>query len=461
MGIILSALGYGILKYVEHKLVDSIELTLRTTADGIIERRFTPNPLTGRNPFQNRDQIDRIMEQMLGGRGLRMHGFLINVNKDQSKLSQKSTTKVNFPTSRGAVIRARNGESTYENILRKDGVLFRLLSVPILNAGQFTGEIVKVGVSLQETKDTLKNLSYVLWIAIPIALFLSMIVGYILTRQSLQSVKVITQTTNLITSSDLKNRIPLPDAHDEIFELSTTVNKMLDRLEDSFTRQQHFSGNVSHELRTSLAVLRGESELALRRTRSPEEYKKALDNIMIESKHMAEIVENLLLLSRAKSGKLQIDREKFNLELFIEKIIENLDDMIQEKKIKVNIHVSGIPDLFVSKSYFNIILQNLIMNAVKHSKPEQSIIIQKNDSDKWHEIEIIDNGHGIPGKDLPFIFDSFYRADTARNRSAGGAGIGLSLTKALTELHNGKVGVVSEIGKGSSFKVYLPISNET
>ena len=101
------------------------------------------------------------------------------------------------------------------------------------------------------------------------------------------------------------------------------------------------------------------------------------------------------------------------------------------------------------------------MNAVKHSKPEQHVYIKKSDSKDWHKIEIVDQGHGIPEKDLPFIFDSFYRADTARNRSAGGAGIGLSLTKALTELHGGEVGVSSQIGKGSNFKVYLPISSET
>ena len=457
MGLILAALGYGVLKYVEHKLVDSIEITLRTTADGIIERRFTPHPLTGKNPFQNQfDQIERIIEQIQGRNRIRMYGVLINVNNKQSKVAQRATKRVNFSNSKNSIVRARNGNSTFENILGTDGSLYRLLTVPILSAGQFTGELVKVGVSLEETKTTLKNLSYVLWLAVPIALLLSMLVGYFLTRQSLQSVKAISNAANQITSSDLKNRIPLPEANDEIYDLSTTINKMLNRLEDSFTRQQHFSGNVSHELRTSLAVLRGESELALRRERTSEEYQFSLKNIMVESKHMHEIVENLLLLSRAKIGKLQLDKETFQLESLVDKIIETTSDMVAEKKVNIKTDIEGIKELFVSKAYFTIALQNLIINAIKHSKEDHEVVVSKHDTKDWHEIQVVDQGHGIPEKDLPYIFDSVYRADTARNRSAGGAGIGLSLTKALVELHGGKVSVSSELGKGSTFKILLP-----
>ena len=288
-------------------------------------------------------------------------------------------------------------------------------------------------------------------------MLLSILCGYWVTRRSIRPVKKITQAAAKLHIDDLSNRLPLPFANDELRELTETFNSMLDRLEDSFKRHKRFTGDVSHELRTSLAVLRGEAQLALRRERDMNYYRDSMATILEESTHMSKIVEDLLLLSRAQSKSVVMQWDPIDMAQFIKDLKNSLKPIFQEKNIRLNIYEDkSIRDFLGSSNYLHIALKNILQNAAKHSQPDSQVDMTIfRDMENKLVFRISDKGEGIPDEALPYIFDSFFRADTARNRKLGGAGVGLSLALALVKLHNGTIQVESKNGNGATFIVTI------
>jgi signal transduction histidine kinase len=255
-------------------------------------------------------------------------------------------------------------------------------------------------------------------------------------------------------------RLRLPRARDEIRDLSQTFNSMLDRLQDAFTRMKRFAGDVSHELRTPLTVLRGEAELALRKERTCEEYRETLHIIAREAINMTAIVEDLLLLARAQSKSVAMNWERLSLCDFVNVLHDSVKGYFAEKNVTLSVQQCADLKFFASMTYLNLALKNVLLNAAKHSPCGSTVELSVDCDDKMIRFSVTDQGEGIPKEALPYIFDAFYRADTARNRAAGGTGIGLSLAQALVSLHDGKVEVDSEVNKGSCFRILIPFRSE-
>jgi signal transduction histidine kinase len=254
-------------------------------------------------------------------------------------------------------------------------------------------------------------------------------------------------------------RLPIPAANDELRELSLTFNEMLDRLEEAVQRLRRFTGDVSHELRTPLAVLRGEAELALRRERTPEQYKESLQSIKSEACHMTTIIEDLLLLARAESKSLAINWVNINPHDFAYQVNSYAASSLEKKKVRLKCTVlNSVPDFSASSNLLALAVNNLLTNAIKHSEEGGEVLLNISDEPGHILFEVVDRGEGISLEAQPYVFDSFYRADTARNRAAGGVGIGLSLTKALVKLHGGEVSVHSVAGQGAKFSIKLPLN---
>ncbi|NRA64483.1 MAG: HAMP domain-containing protein [Pseudobacteriovorax sp.] len=453
MAIIFLAIGLGVYRVVDDNIRQSIDVTLMTSAKNIrdsqlLAKRRSPSPM--RN-------WDRLFEDLFseGRTSARSFAQLI----DTSGVIQAKTRniRVRLPVSELALSRAESGLETFENVNLSSGVTLRQLTMPVTNRGRFTGELIQIGTPMTATNQTLKSVKRMLWMTSSIGLGMSIIVGYLLTMWSLRPVSRITSVAaSLGVNNDFDKRLKASPANDELNELMNAFNGMIDRIEDAFVRLRRFSGDVSHELRTPLAVLRGEAELALRRERSPEEYQEALRTIVKEAGQMSTIVEDLLLLARAQGNALQLQNRKILTDVFLDGIRESVIKKFDEKQIRLIIKNEAKAEITVSQNYFSLALQNLLFNACKHSA--EGSIVELRVSATYNEtiFEVVDYGEGIPEDSLRYIFDTFYRADTARNRGSGGVGIGLSLAKALVGMHGGKLSVSSVMGQGSTFTATLP-----
>jgi len=288
-------------------------------------------------------------------------------------------------------------------------------------------------------------------------LMVSVMFGYVLTRWSFQPVTKITKSVAALGVYDsFTERLKLPEANDELKKLVITFNEMLGRIEDAFLRLRRFTGDVSHELRTPLAVLRGEAELALRRERSPDDYKSALKLIAKESMQMSTIVEDLLLLARAQGKSIALKFEHVDTSDFLDAIRKAVKPVFDEKAINLDIKNQAHPQLYMAPNYLSIALKNILLNAAKHSNQNSHVEFTVSSTFAETKFVVKDYGEGIPEDSLPYIFDAFYRADTVRNRDKGGYGIGLSLAKALVELQNGRIFAESKRDEGACLTIVLP-----
>jgi signal transduction histidine kinase len=337
--------------------------------------------------------------------------------------------------------RAEQGLATFETWERDNKAPFRQLSMPVIVAGVFTGTLVQVGAPLDATWATLSQIRSVFYLAFPAILGVSMIAGYIMARRSLAPVDGMRRAADQLSATDLSHRLEVPNVRDELHDLAETFNRMLSRLEDAFERQRRFNSDVSHELRTPLTAIRGEAELALRRMRTSEEYKAALQAIQRESVSMGTTVEDLLLLARAETGGLPTTKSPVITTDFLEFAAGKAEQLGRSKQIQVKIASERAPKQFLAaENYLSLALGNLLSNAVKHSPEHGQVTLtcQKSSSGGL-TFTVADQGEGIPQVLLERIFDPFFRVDSARNRIAGGVGIGLSLARALAKLHGGDV----------------------
>ena len=305
--------------------------------------------------------------------------------------------------------------------------------------------------------DFLKTL---MWL-IPAVLFISTIGGWFFARASLQPVDEITRTAQDITASNLSRRLPVRKSNDEIGRLTETLNDMILRLESSFGQIRQFTADASHELRTPLTILTGELELALRSARTAEEYQEVISSALQETLRMSHVVEDLLLLSRADMGKVNLKSEVINLNEMLADLADATAILGTEKDLAIT-YRHGREVLMVEGDPARLyqMLLNLLDNAVKYTPHGGAVTLTLHKDGDCAEIRVRDTGIGISREDQKKIFNRFYRVDKARSRAQGGVGLGLSIVEWTIRAHNGTITVESEPGVGSTFIVRLPLTLE-
>lgn len=303
--------------------------------------------------------------------------------------------------------------------------------------------------SIEEALDALVR---TLLIAVPLTLLIAGGGGIFLARRVLTPVDHITRAARRIEESDLSKRIPVTTS-DELGRLAATLNQMIERLERAFKRQKQFTGDASHELRTPLAVIEAESTLSLKRERSLEEYQRSLGVIAEEANHMASIIDQLLNLARADAGKEQLEFSPVQLDECLRRICATHENACQAKEIELSVHIVSPTTVQGNAAMLTLLFTNLITNAIKYTPNGGKITCLIHREGKTAIVAISDTGIGIPAKDLPLIFDRFYRVDKARSRAEGGSGLGLAICKQIVELHSGSIMVESAPGQGSTFTV--------
>jgi len=417
--------------------------------------------------------IDQALETSMN---LKPIGKFIQVLDESGNIGRKSDNlkNVQLPISLNALKNASKGLITFETNRTIGNTPLRIMTFPVVENSHVT-KIVQIASSLEGVEDALNKLFLILIISVPSTLILASLGGQFLAHKALKPVDNITQTARMITSQNLNQRIHPPKVKDEISRLIETFNEMISRLDQSFRQMKQFSSDASHELKTPLTILKGEVEVMLRKERTSQEYEQTLRSNLEEINRMSQIVEDLLNLSKADTGEIRLNKEDVNLTEILNEVVVQMERLAKTKKLNLSatnhhqdIHIFGdalrLRELFI----------NLIENGIKYTEEGGSIhiILQKEypppvtgepdwvEREKGQFVKIIvsDTGIGIAKEDQERIFNRFFRVDKARSREQGGSGLGLSICKWIVEAHQGEIGVESELAKGSSFIVRLPLS---
>jgi len=429
-----------------------------------------------------RDQIDRSLDEaaVVAVRAVEQHGlgpflpfedlaaefpelavldksFQIFSPAGKITIQSPNLRRQDIPLSPTALAAALNGQATFESARFQDGSTFRLLSVPIRENGVLVN-IVQVGTSLRPVEEMLHRLVLVLLVLAPIALAVALGGGWFLADRALRPVEAITQAAQRIAAGDLTQRLAAPSTSDEIGRLAATFNDMIARLETSFRQMRQFSADASHELRTPLTVIKGEAELALRRTRPAEDYKLVLESTLEEIDRMTQIVDELLFLSRTDLGEVVIERLPVRLDALVEDIRRQTGVLGQEQGVQVTVGSVDPATVLGDELRLRELLLNLVDNAVKYSRPGGKVEIALLREGAAARLSVTDQGIGMTPEEMGRIFDRFYRTDAARTHAKKGTGLGLSICKWIAEAHHGRIEVQSQVGEGSRFTVVLPLS---
>ena len=363
-----------------------------------------------------------------------------------------------LPLSREALDVAFTGKTIFESAKYPKEPPLRLISVPIMYRGNLL-YIVQVGTSMESVEETLNRLLLVLLVTMPLALAVSLAGGWFLAGRALRPVDDITLAAQRIAGGDLTQRLKVPPSPDEIGRLADTFNNMIARLETSFRQIRQFSSDASHELRTPLTVMKGETELALRRPRDAKDYTVVLESNLEEIDRMTRIVDELLFLSRADMGEVKMERLPVKLESLLEDVHRQASLLGQERDVQVVLGMVTPATVLGDELRLRELFLNLLDNAVKYSKSGGSVDITLQTETGQAKVLIADTGIGISREDQGKIFDRFYRTDDARTHTKKGTGLGLAICAWIIESHHGRIEVDSEIGKGSTFTVTLPLAS--
>ncbi len=448
LGIILTSFSTFLYLTLSRSLYKGIDTKIQSIAEVIASSSTNPY---SQYSFSN---IDRMVKDSFG---LKPVTKFIQVLDESGRIGKKSENlqHLQLPITISALKNASQGKVTFETTNALGEYPLRMVTVPVIRRRHIIN-IVQVATSLEQVEEVLKTLLLILWITVPSALVVASLGGLFLANKALRPVDEITKTARMITSKSLNQRIKLKKTKDEIGRLAETFNDMISRLGRSFKQIRQFTADASHELRTPLTILKGETEVGLRRRRRPEEYRKILTSNLEEVNHMSQIVDDLLFLSKADMGEVHLQKHHIDLTKLVSEVHTQAKMMAMAKDIEV--HISNDADGVVIGDRLKLrqLLLNLVDNGVKYTPEGGEMRISLERDDGRFKLRVMDNGIGIAPEDQPHIFDRFFRVDKARSREAGGSGLGLSICKWIVEAHGGEITLESELGKGSIFTVTLP-----
>jgi signal transduction histidine kinase len=257
-------------------------------------------------------------------------------------------------------------------------------------------------------------------------------------------------------ADDLSRRVPVPQRADEFRDLAQALNQTLEQIERLFQTQQRLLADVSHELRTPLTAVRGNLDLIRHMGEADPEL---MDIIEDELERMTRLIGDLLLLARADTGGLPLEREPVELDNILFEVYRQVSRLARQVEIKL-VEVDQVCVLGDADRLKQLLLI-LVDNATKYTPPGGVVSLSLSRQGGWAHLSVADTGVGIPPEDVPHIFDRFYRVDKARGRAQGGSGLGLSIAKWIAQAHGGGIDVTSEMSEGTTFTIKLPLRRDS
>lgn len=437
MALVLVAVGAFLYLRFERGLNASVDQGLRSRAGDVSALvRQADSGLTdaGRSPLTEQGES---FAQILGGKG-----EVVDASaqlQDRSILTQRE------------LARARSGTIKVERrgLVESDEPA-RLLATPVRAQGRHL--VVVVGTSLEDQQDALRNLLVLLLTGGPIALLLASLAGYGVAAGALRPVDAMRRRAAEIGDAEPGQRLPVPEAADEIARLGETLNAMLSRLEAAFERERTFVSDASHEIRTPLAILKTEIELALRAGRSNEELHEALRSAGEETDRLAQLAEDLLVIARSDRGRLPVRLASVDAADLLHRVNARFARRAAEQDRAMEVAAQPGLELTVDPLRMEQALGNAVDNALRHGSGPIRLAAFRQDGTA--ELTVTDTGPGFPPAFLERAFERFTRADEARGR--GGTGLGLAIVAAIAKAHGGKARAANHDAGGAEIRIELP-----
>ena len=334
------------------------------------------------------------------------------------------------------------------------GESMRFFVSPVYTQNLFLG-VVLVGHPIGIIQSSLNSILVILAVISVLLLIPTVFGGYFLSKKALMPISDLSEKLKYITTENLHQKVENPRSADEIEKLIKSFNLLLDRLNQAFKRERQFIGDIAHELKTPISIISGNLELTLSKNRTAKEYQKALKETAIDASRMSLTLNNVLDLAWSQADNFKINLKTFSLSKVVDDAVEIAAGLARLKQITVksslekNIYISGHPDKLIRS------ILNIIDNAVKYSPPKTAITINLTKKDRHAYLEIKDQGKGISQKDLPHIFDRFYRAEEVKNIQ--GSGLGLAIAKGIITAHQGHLSVESSSNRGTKVSIIIPL----
>lgn len=360
-----------------------------------------------------------------------------------------------LPLSPAAQSRGRRGRPTFETVVLAGGEPVRLLTLPVTD-GPAPARFVQVAAGLQDVHRALAGYLEALGVLVPLGLGLSATGGAWLARSALKPVRAMSRTARRITAEDLSERLPVRGTGDELDHLADTLNGMLARLQAAFDQVRRFAADAAHELRTPLTALKGGIEVALRAPRSSETYREVLTSSLEEVDRVIRLAEGLLLLSRVRMGA-PAPREPVDLEPLLLEVYEVGARLAEGRGVSMHLGRREALTVPGERSTLWRAVLNLVENAVRYTPAGGRVELALARDGDHAVVEVRDTGVGIAPADVDKIFEPFVRLDPAGAGRDGGAGLGLSIVRAIVLAHGGTLSVQSAPGAGSTFAIRLPL----
>jgi len=425
--------------------------SLAHTLHDEVDRALADEARTALDTLDVRDGVAHLADTPDG----LVSGTLVVLTDDQGRPLTANVPAVALVPFAESARAARDGPLLTTVSLQGDE--WRVLSQPVGVGGQPTA-VLQVARSEQGIADALDRLLLLMGLAVPLTLALAVAGGLFLASRALGPIDRITRTAARIGAADLSRRLALPASPDEVGRLAATFDAMLDRLEEAFARQRRFTADASHELRTPLALLTGRAEVALDRPRTPAEYRAVLTGVRDDAARMAQLLGELLTLARAEGGQDLLAREPVELADLVADTLAALAPLAEERGVALAAGALTPCAILGDQTRLTQLLINLVDNALNYTPAGGRVTVCLARDADMALLAVTDTGSGIGPEHLPRLFERFYRADTARARGAGGAGLGLAIADWIARAHGGQIAVVSAVGSGATFSVRLPLA---
>jgi signal transduction histidine kinase len=342
-----------------------------------------------------------------------------------------------------------SNKSEYHTSTILNNKAIRQVQIPIIRSGKTKGYILSA-MSLESSLMVLKNLRNILYLLFPIVVLGIFFASSFLAGRSIKPVLNIIKTTNRISKNNLNERVELPQHDDELYDLSSSINSLLDRIEHAIDREKQFTSDASHELRTPLSVLRGTLEVLVRKPRTVEEYQEKIMYSLGEIDRMTSIIEQLLDIARLDIHPEKNAKNETKLVQLMHQILERKESSLKKKNIELQLDVSQCDkNSTVNGFYASLIISNLISNAIKYSNDGGLILVSLSSNQVQKIVRIEDFGIGIKKEDLNNIFIPFFRSNALEHKSIKGEGLGLSIVQKAAKAIKAEITIESEINKGT------------
>jgi heavy metal sensor kinase len=322
--------------------------------------------------------------------------------------------------------------------------------------------LIRLAYSTEPLNERLLEFAGLLLLAMPLALIAAGFAGYRVAGKALNPLEQMASQTEQITARRLNNRIPVDNPDDELGHMARVLNGLLARLGESFEKLQHFTSDVSHELRTPLAAMRSVGEVALQEDHSTEKYRDIIGSMLEEVARLTSMIDTLLTIAHADSGAIELQRSVFPMMDLVQESVGVVGVLAEDKKQTISVAGDNAISVFADRNFLRMAVINLLDNAVKYSSAGSNIRLRLSSTEASDnqsglvQLDIEDEGPGIPEDKASRVFDRFYRVDEGRTRDAGGAGLGLAIAKWAVEVHGGTISLTPRLPNGSTFSIQLP-----